>query len=1123
MSGIGARLLADHPATDDDFGPHARVAGGIQNLIDGSDGGKTIAVRGGWGAGKSTVIKLLSKHYAKSDVFVFVYDAWVHVGDPLRRAFLSSLVAALIGRGWLKGGKPWSDNQEKLAGRLKETTRRSIPQLTPFSKFLAMALLLVPTGTSLLSEGIKRSATSGEHGALLVIIGAVLSLLPVLGVGGAMICAARKGRSANAMFAFFVSRSITNEATVTTETGVASSIEFQEFFAKVVTDVLDDRNLKRKLVVVIDNLDRLEAEAAKEVWSLLRSFLDMPQHSESKWADRLWVLVPIASEGDAPSNAESTEPSEGFLTKIFQARFDLPPPVLKNWRPYLGSALSRAFPSITSTEKRQILDLYLASMAPGQALTPRELISFVNNLVALASQWSDSMSLAVLAAYFLDVRSHLGDNKTPGEALRKKEIPSEASERVMERPLRDEFAMIHFNTGIQKEALELLQRPEAERILASGDGEGLHAEIFKESSFGTISGLVIEEMKPLIRVDVSRLFLPLVAVYDAVALPQEPTNTAAIEELAETCKKAERLSHEVLSSMPGAPYATESFLRLADALLRVGKKTSVEAIIALMSRQTPIVADAIYLAPKTDATDAWADWVKGASRLVSHELIKEAINSGECIPFSGLSPQDYLALLGSISDSSTFNALARTSKQNLLPILEQGIQSRNFVHGNREIVDWCTARASREQLFTLAPLLEQALRNQDLAPGFVVVATQLLCELRDLGPIDAVLSNLVVAGVMHHHLFATQGFAPAAGAVVWCILAVRPGGNAEQFFGNGGNGQALLNQLLDNPRSQEVIARSMLDFCVSMGIQNDWIRYASTQPRLTNLLAFFTEDKSILGRFIASLKATDFRATIDDLASKIGRDLHEESLISSRFGDSDFLNELPSQLTGLNDAWLMTLSLQLLPDESQSVVIDNAVKMLRSLDEPLWLSQIDRNVDLQNLVVLLTSRNVDLALGGQLKSALRALLLRYKQDQSGDAVTVDKFRIFLEALSLDDRKSVADQAYEDLASSPGSPGAAWNVLEPLVSDSLARQRATLRIGRRLLLPMLNAEDADGLNCLARIFVHDWALSILREDPVALRDAQEKVGEMKSSGALDPKLDEALAKLATLWGSDATSG
>src|SRR5262245_59391190 len=91
-------LLRDDPSPQDEFGTHKRIAALIEREILDAKEGRSIAVVGEWGTGKSTIITLLQQRFLSSapgETHVFVYDAWSHQGDQLRRAFLDDLVASL--------------------------------------------------------------------------------------------------------------------------------------------------------------------------------------------------------------------------------------------------------------------------------------------------------------------------------------------------------------------------------------------------------------------------------------------------------------------------------------------------------------------------------------------------------------------------------------------------------------------------------------------------------------------------------------------------------------------------------------------------------------------------------------------------------------------------------------------------------------------------------------------------------------------------------------------------------------------------------------------------------------------------------------------------------------------
>lgn len=138
------RLRNPNPSDRDALGgSHGRIASAIASLIDSCPGGKSVAIMGGWGSGKSTIVSLLRKalHEAnrKAPVTtrVFLFDAWSHQGDPIRRAFLESFFEFLASEteDWLRKDAPFG--KSTLEAELRRTTGRSDVVTTKTRKSLS--------------------------------------------------------------------------------------------------------------------------------------------------------------------------------------------------------------------------------------------------------------------------------------------------------------------------------------------------------------------------------------------------------------------------------------------------------------------------------------------------------------------------------------------------------------------------------------------------------------------------------------------------------------------------------------------------------------------------------------------------------------------------------------------------------------------------------------------------------------------------------------------------------------------------------------------------------------------------------------------------------------------------
>ncbi|WP_417737037.1 P-loop NTPase fold protein [Rosistilla oblonga] len=542
-------LLDDLPAESDAFastedsGPHQRVADAIAEMIESSEvGGKAIGLEGGWGSGKSTVVRFLSDRFSNNDDYtVVLFDAWAHEGDPLRRTFIEAIVHELCEYGWADK-KAWKKKLEELANRRKKTTTRITPKPTDLGKAMAISLLLVPLGTALIAGGFRSGVSVGVGlppnwffclGLYLVLFPfwvllyrfvqlrtRVTTLTPGLIPLGAATLAEGcyrgvtfGGTSPNWFvwiglvltagpivhwlyrwwdvsnsgevdphdttdpgveneedneWAFLISRAINETETETIETPNPTSIEFDGYFADLMEESLKSES--RRLLLVLDNLDRVDAETALSIWGTLQTFLHDRDHGTEEWYKQLWVVVPydpirirklwnhpeeqsLTDKDEQKENgaSEARRTTESFLDKSFQVRFHVAPPVLSDWKSFLYDLVKEALPS-HSDDCHLIYRVFDHCRARGgDPPTPRELKLFVNQIGAIHRQWQHEFPLAHVAFFVLSRK------KYPQiiDALRKDDFLSDDDCRLLNDDLISSLAGLAFNVKASK-GLELL-------------------------------------------------------------------------------------------------------------------------------------------------------------------------------------------------------------------------------------------------------------------------------------------------------------------------------------------------------------------------------------------------------------------------------------------------------------------------------------------------------------------------------------------------------------------------------------------------------------------------------------------------------------------------------------------
>ena len=481
-------VIPDDPETEDLLGgsPHANVAKAIADLMHSAERSVSIGLEGSWGAGKTTVIKLLIKELNKSDaekpqqVFTVVpFDAWTHEGDPLRRAFLEGLIEKLQETGWIDREKA-QRRLDILAQRLEEKTIRNSPVITVWGKLIGVSLLMIPVGSAFLTRSLRDIELTFDPSypvARWVIFSLALMTLPFW----IAIIAHVLNRDESLWATLFGKVSHSTEKSETRKTPNPTANEFAKDFNEVMKETLAEHP-RRNVAVIVDNLDRVDEEDALSIWSTLQTFVKQSHFDPPPWLNRLWIVVAYDREGIRKlwerEQAENTQTSSAFLDKSFQVRFEVPPAVLSDWRYALFRFLHKAFPATHHRREDHAVHTTLAIYFAQQEALPtiRELKIIVNQMGVVHRQWAlvigdryeNEFPLSHLAYFVLLKRKGVD---LIGQ-LRLGNLPQEPFKDVLGDETADTLASLVFN--VEKErAREIILRKPIEDALIFGQANTL--------------------------------------------------------------------------------------------------------------------------------------------------------------------------------------------------------------------------------------------------------------------------------------------------------------------------------------------------------------------------------------------------------------------------------------------------------------------------------------------------------------------------------------------------------------------------------------------------------------------------------------------------------------------------
>ena len=414
---IQFKVLNDSCSSEDrlEDQTHKRIADKLFEIITArNEDGMTIGLEGEWGSGKSTVVKLLQERLKTEKVgksFVFYIDAWEHEGDHLRRVFLETLIEKV------KKWKEWpkeiieqlNDIADRVTAKKVAKTIEHTSQITGFGKVVAFATLFVPLGASLLSTFAER-VTFKWTGYICWEFW--LSFLVTIAPAWVYIIrwGLNKFSGRKVKYALFSTEANVDTTYETSREEERSSVEFERYFAEILQIVAMDID---SMIMVIDNLDRVNPEDALRIWSTLQAFVQN-KNPVTKNDKRLckWIIVPYAQEGlskiwdtvqvDNVKDVQGVNRPVSFMQKSFQLRLHVPKMVISGWKSFAEKCLMDAAGNLDEEDAQIILNvLSWTRESLTDAPSPRQVKIYINQVGMACALHGERVPLEAICFYVI--------------------------------------------------------------------------------------------------------------------------------------------------------------------------------------------------------------------------------------------------------------------------------------------------------------------------------------------------------------------------------------------------------------------------------------------------------------------------------------------------------------------------------------------------------------------------------------------------------------------------------------------------------------------------------------------------------------------------------------------------
>lgn len=482
-------FLQNAPCGEDLFEgkSHKTIAKNIKKLIMSNDTCRVIGIDGGWGSGKSNLIKLVKKQLeedtdTKGKYHIFEYDAWGFQTDFQRRSILENLTSFIVKEFPGLDKKKWEGRLYKLLSRKRSAGAKTVKELSAVSKVASVLSIFSPLFFILLRLLNSSTTIYVVYSVLFAIVLFVTYRLQVSN----MIKYGQDTSFKNVLHELFFSyldykgeetlEEILKYETIYEEE--PSSRDFKTWINDINKDL---SKLKQNLIIVFDNMDRLPKKKVQELWAAIHTFFAEETYSNIHIIipfDREHVKTAFKAENieyQAKScsdqntvisdNLNEISYGDDFINKTFNVVYRVSPPTMRNWKEYFRNIWKSAFGDGSEPDESvpQVYDLLT------NAHTPRKIIAFINEFVSIKQLFAGENIPDKYIAIFILKKNEISKNPNK-EILSPHYLGALSFLYDSDTDLPKYISALYYQLPVEK-ALDLIYVDQLKRALDEGNVE----------------------------------------------------------------------------------------------------------------------------------------------------------------------------------------------------------------------------------------------------------------------------------------------------------------------------------------------------------------------------------------------------------------------------------------------------------------------------------------------------------------------------------------------------------------------------------------------------------------------------------------------------------------------------